>query len=107
LESEQGNLNFSNMYSTLSEDTGRWLFTPKSPSRLFHASRYSFAGIGYNPPPYPSLTIPDWLPVILCAAMAFVPWIRQLRWRFTLRTLLIGTTLVAVVLGTIVWAARQ
>jgi hypothetical protein len=28
---------------------------------------------------------------------------RQLRWRFSLRTLLIATTLVAVVLGLIVW----
>ena len=31
------------------------------------------------------------------------PW---LRWRFSLRTLLIATTLVAVVLGLIVWSVR-
>jgi hypothetical protein len=36
--------------------------------------------------------------------LAVVPW---LRWRFSLSTLLIATTLVAVVLGLIVWAARK
>ena len=41
-----------------------------------------------------------WLPALLFAAVAAIPW---LRWRFSLRTLLIATTLVAVVLGLIVW----
>jgi hypothetical protein len=36
-------------------------------------------------------------------ATSFVPW---LPWRFSLRTLLIGTTVVTAVLGLIVWAAR-
>jgi hypothetical protein len=36
--------------------------------------------------------------------IAYAPWIRQHRWRFTIRTLLIVTTLVAVVLGLIVYA---
>ena len=45
---------------------------------------------------------------LLCsiAALAAAPWIRWSR-RFSLRTLLIATTLVAVVLGLIVYAARQ
>ena len=42
-------------------------------------------------------TLPLVVPFILAAA---IPW---LRWRFSLRTLLIATTLVAVVLGLIVW----
>ena len=37
---------------------------------------------------------------MLSAVAAISPW---LRWRFSLRTLLIATTLVAVVLGLIVW----
>jgi hypothetical protein len=45
-------------------------------------------------------------PVLLTCALAVVPWIRHLHWRFTLRTLLIATTLVAVVLGLIVYVAR-
>jgi hypothetical protein len=44
-----------------------------------------------------------WQPTTLAAAFATTPWIRQLRFRFTLRSLLIATTLVAMVLGLIVW----
>ena len=42
---------------------------------------------------------------VICsfAGLAAAPW---LRWRFSLRTLLIATTLVAMVLGLIVWAMR-
>jgi hypothetical protein len=48
---------------------------------------------------------PIWLPILFVAMIAAVPW---LGWsnRFTLRTLLIATTLVAVVLGLIVWPSR-
>ena len=47
------------------------------------------------------LFLPHWLLVLLTATLAVVPWIK---WRFSLRTLLIATTLVAVVLGIIVMA---
>jgi hypothetical protein len=47
---------------------------------------------------------PHWFLVTLCFAFGAAPW---LRWRFTLRTLLIATTLVAVVLGLIVYASRH
>ena len=50
------------------------------------------------------LAIPYWSLLLPMAALAAAPW---LRWRFSLRTLLIATTLVAVGLGLIVWAARQ
>lgn len=50
------------------------------------------------------LTIPHWFLVLLSAALAAVLW---LPYRFGLRTLLIATTLIAVVLGLVVWAARQ
>jgi hypothetical protein len=46
---------------------------------------------------------PYWFLLLLSATFAAVPW---LRWRFTLRTLLIATTLVAVVLGFVAWVAR-
>jgi hypothetical protein len=49
--------------------------------------------------------IPYWFPVLISSALAAVPWIRWSK-RFSLRTLLIATTLVAVVLGLIVWAVR-
>jgi len=39
-------------------------------------------------------------------AMTTAPWLRHLRWRFSLRTLLIVTTPVAMGLGLIVWLSR-
>lgn len=48
------------------------------------------------------VSCPHGFAVLLFATLAVAPWIR----RFTLRTLLIATTLVAVVLGLIVWAVR-
>jgi hypothetical protein len=45
--------------------------------------------------------VPICFPVLATATLAALPW---LRWRFSLRTLLIAMTLVAVVLGLIVWA---
>jgi hypothetical protein len=49
------------------------------------------------------IAAPYWLVTTSVAILAATPWIRQLRWRFSLRTLLIATTLVAVALGLIVW----
>ncbi len=55
-----------------------------------------------------NLTVPLWFPVSLVATVAVLPWavpLSKLR-RFSLRTLLIATTLVAVGLGLIAWAVR-
>ena len=49
------------------------------------------------------INIPHWFPAMLFATLSAAPWIR---WRFTLRTLLIAITAVAVVLGLIVWLSR-
>jgi hypothetical protein len=53
-----------------------------------------------------SVGTPIWFWLILCGTIAVVPWIRQWHLRFSLRTLLIAMTVVAVVLGLIVWAVR-
>jgi hypothetical protein len=50
-----------------------------------------------------ALFLPFWFLVLLASTLVTVPW---LRWRFTLRILLIATTLVAVVLGLIVGVRR-
>jgi hypothetical protein len=50
-------------------------------------------------------TVPIWMLGAHVLALAAVPWIYWSN-RFSLRTLQIVTTLVAVVLGLIVWAAR-
>jgi hypothetical protein len=44
------------------------------------------------------IRVPYWSLVSLSAVFAAIPW---LRWRFSLRTLMIGTTLVAVWLGVV------
>jgi hypothetical protein len=63
--------------------------------------KHSFLGFGYEPMPIvPAVSVPYWAPILLAAVFGGAPW---LRWRFSLRTLLIATTLVAVVLGLIVW----
>jgi hypothetical protein len=47
--------------------------------------------------------VPNWFAILASAGLAMAPW---LPWRFSLRTLLILTTLVAVGLGAIVWVVR-
>ncbi len=52
-----------------------------------------------------SVAIPIWVPAVIAGSLAGAPWLPllgRLR-RFSLRTLLIATTLVAVGLGLIVW----
>jgi hypothetical protein len=48
--------------------------------------------------------LPYWSLILIFSALGAVPWVRC---QFSLRTLLIATTLVAVVLGLIVWQVRQ
>jgi hypothetical protein len=51
------------------------------------------------------LQVPCWMIVLLIGGLCTAPWIRWSK-RFSLRTLLIATTLVAVGLGTIVYAVK-
>jgi hypothetical protein len=53
---------------------------------------------------YVQAMVPWWFVVLSVAIMSIIT--PRLKWRFSLRTLLIATTLVAVVLGLIVWAGR-
>jgi hypothetical protein len=49
---------------------------------------------------------PDWFLIGVLLALSFAPWIKWSR-RFSIRTLLIAMTLVAVPLGLIVWSINQ
>ena len=49
------------------------------------------------------IRVPYWSLVSLSAVFASLPW---LRWRFSLRTLLIATTLAALLLGAVVYAIK-
>jgi hypothetical protein len=53
------------------------------------------------------LVFPHRFLVLMFAMLAAVPWLPWWSKRFSLRTLLIATTLIAVVLGLIVWQTRQ
>jgi hypothetical protein len=52
-----------------------------------------------------AILLPYWFLVLFAMVLVAVPWIRWSK-RFSLRTLLIATTLVAVVLGLIIWSVR-
>ena len=49
------------------------------------------------------VVVPHWFLVVSTATLATVPWVR----RFNLRTLLIVMTLVAAVLGLVVYATKE
>jgi hypothetical protein len=90
---------------------GRWLFTEVNESTMIPTE--------FRPPIWNSLAfrwdvyddgvraiIPYWSLVLASVAFAFAPWVAVFSWRFSLRTLLVATTLVAVVLGAIVYTVR-
>jgi hypothetical protein len=54
----------------------------------------------WSKPSHTSVELPNWFLAPCFSALAMAPW---LRWRFSLRTLLIATMLIAAVLGLIVW----
>ena len=95
---------------------GAVLFDPHDAPRRYDKwgfDNYAFDGwaepsldVRIRPKPdiYAQAMIPCWIAVLMVAVPSLVaPWIR---WRFSLRTLLIATTLVAVVLGLIIYASR-
>jgi hypothetical protein len=106
LTSVTGHVNLSTMYMA----HGRLIWTIRSRSNDSSAGQLSPIW-----PPGPQfnfkresdhfdLVAPHWFAVLSFAALAATPW---LPWRFSLRTLLIATTLIAVVLGLIVVLSRQ
>jgi hypothetical protein len=50
--------------------------------------------------------VPYWMLVVVSAALS-LPLLKSKPWRFSLRTLLIGMTVVAALLGALVWATRK
>jgi hypothetical protein len=52
-----------------------------------------------------AVAVPIWFLSVFLLALSLAPWLHWLPRRFSLRTLLIATTLVAVMLGLAVWAS--
>jgi hypothetical protein len=53
-----------------------------------------------------SIDLPDWFVAIMFGAIGSISWLHRAQWRFRLRTLLIATTLIALLLGAAVYATR-
>ena len=72
-----------------------------------HWGKVDQGGLGYRWRIYSNgvhIQASFWWPVVFATVSSVLPWIR---WRFSLRTLLIATTLVSVGLGLVVYAARK
>jgi hypothetical protein len=73
----------------------RFWFIPISLASIAHARQGSGIAVRY------------WALVLPLTVLASAPWLRHLRWRFSLRTLLIATTLAAVALGLVSYMASN
>jgi hypothetical protein len=70
-----------------------------------HSKHEKVFGFGYYRAPFGdvlSLRIPNWFLVAAFATLGVLSWACRIKRRFSLRTLLIATTVVAIVLGLIV-----
>jgi hypothetical protein len=86
------------------------LFTEKVSDRLRRAAQRSPSVLGFrwHRNVYGNLSVvtaPHWFLMSIFGTLAVLLWLAQLH-RFSLRTLLIATTLIAVVLGLVVWSMR-
>jgi hypothetical protein len=62
---------------------------------------------GYIKPSHFSIVVPFWFLTVMFGAIAGLPWyLRRLHFKFSLRTMLIATTVVALILGAAVLASR-
>jgi hypothetical protein len=84
---------------TLQRPVAQWRALHSGPSQLWGGTMLTQSTS--------SLYIPYWPLILLSMIFAGVPWRKSFGRRFSLRTLLIATTLVAVVVGFAVLGARQ
>ena len=69
-----------------------------------HSRIWGYFGVQDSPI---AVIIPCWFCLLLVASIAAFPWLQHLSWRFSLRTLLTATTILAVILGLIVYATNH
>ena len=91
-----GSLGFNARKDELKWPPQKWTYFRTSLDVPYQSFRASFSNGELN------FRLPFWFLSTLLLALSYVVW---LPWHFSLRTLLIATTLVAVVLGLIVWSA--
>jgi hypothetical protein len=103
--SDSGTVSFGRQYiepfeSFLPPEAHGWRYAEYGPNLGRHVKRFTFEWSA----PEVMIRAPAWFLALFPATLATLPWIK---WRFTLRTLLVATTLVAVVLGLIVYMTWQ
>jgi hypothetical protein len=94
IASRQGGISFRLVRYSLPD----WTWDELSPEAFAHKIYPGILGLGLYLSPTKDdfvLRLPYWIFIVTTVAVATIPWIK---WRFSLRTLLIATTLVAVVL---------
>jgi hypothetical protein len=96
----------------ISDSKLKWLYVSRQPNAKSSIEYSTVLGFSVSQSTFPihrsarglvAFRTPHWFPVLSFATLSALPWFR---YRFSLRTLLIATTLVAVVLGLIVYATR-
>jgi hypothetical protein len=109
IESISGEVDFSYCLTTRRLPSRCWsTYVPTSYSTLQKLLLSNFSAKSFHRRFYPDgvlTAVPYWFFVVSAGVVPGVPWIRWPK-QFTLRTLLIATTLVAVVLGLIVRLSR-
>jgi hypothetical protein len=82
------------------------VYEPPTKGRLFaHPASNPDFGFSFGTQSLGFIVVaPAWFMMLICGIIAIAPW---LPWRFSLRTVLIATTVIAVGLGLIVWTARN
>ena len=92
-------------YYYKSNDGWAWIkIEPKSMDVRFDQLQGSKPFLFFYEPGVWVINVPHWLLVLIMTGLAVAPWIR---WRFSLRLLLLITTLMAVVLATAVFWSKS
>jgi hypothetical protein len=77
--------------------------SPTNGWEYFSFSPTGFTGFQWSSSvAYRGIDVPFWFAVTVASSTGILPWVRRLRIRFSLRTLLIAMTLVAVGLGVVI-----
>jgi hypothetical protein len=93
--SSSGTILFQQIHATPGVTAPGWHYT-------YYPKPHAYLGFTWErKPAYTLVGAPMWFLAASLLVAGAAPW---LRWRFSLRTLLIGITVVAAVLGLVIWA---
>ncbi len=94
-------------YPQSSEEFERWTYEWQTATvNIIVPPSFQFEVGAYNLPRELLIRFPHWFAVLVAGGLALAIGIRLPSRRFSIRTMLIATTLIAVVLGLAVWAGR-